>query len=76
MCVALPLRDPCLAAAVVHPMNEALGEVPVANPGAAAIIRCKRCRTYMNPFMAWTDGGRCAPRVCGAACGRDLLQPG
>lgn len=39
-------------------MSEALGEVPVANPGAGAIIRCKRCRTYMNPFMAWTDGGR------------------
>lgn len=40
-------------------MSEALGEVPVANPGVTAIIRCKRCRTYMNPFMAWTDGGRC-----------------
>lgn len=44
--------------AVVHPMALAGGPVPVANPAGSTIIRCKRCRTYMNPFMAWMDGGR------------------
>jgi hypothetical protein len=22
------------------------------------IIRCKRCRTYINPFVTWADNGR------------------
>lgn len=44
--------------AVVHPLNEKAGPVPVANPGTTTIVRCKRCRTYMNPFMMWADGGR------------------
>lgn len=44
--------------AVVHPMAEACGPVPVANASGGTIIRCKRCRTYMNPFMSWMDGGR------------------
>jgi len=46
--------------AIVHPMSdEARGrQVPVVNLGAAGIIRCRRCRTYMNPFMTWTDAGR------------------
>lgn len=44
--------------AVVHPMAEDGGPVPVANAAGGPIIRCKRCRTYMNPFMAWMDGGR------------------
>lgn len=44
--------------AVVHPMSEVGGHVPVANAGNASIVRCKRCRTYMNPFMTWMDGGR------------------
>lgn len=44
--------------AIVHPLAESGGPVPVANAGNATIIRCKRCRTYMNPFMTWSDGGR------------------
>ena len=44
--------------AIVHPMAETGGDVPVANAGHTAIVRCKRCRTYMNPFMIWMDGGR------------------
>lgn len=44
--------------AVVHPMAESGGEVPVCNAGSAVIVRCKRCRTYMNPHVIWMDGGR------------------
>ena len=22
------------------------------------IVRCKRCRTYINPYVTWTDNGR------------------
>lgn len=25
----------------------------------AGIVRCKRCRTFVNPFVTWVDGGRC-----------------
>lgn len=44
--------------AIVHPLSDRGSEVPVANAGNTTIIRCKRCRTYMNPFMTWADGGR------------------
>ena len=45
---------------IVHPMaDEAHGrEVPLINLGSAGIIRCRKCRTYMNPFVQWTDSGR------------------
>ena len=33
-------------------------EVSVVQPGAAGIIRCKRCRTYINPFVTWLENGR------------------
>ena len=33
-------------------------EVPVVNFGAGGIIRCRRCRTYVNPYVTFTDGGR------------------
>lgn len=49
--------------AVVHPLAELAGPVAVANPSGGPIIRCKRCRTYMNPFMQWMDGGRWAGAV-------------
>ena len=32
--------------------------VPVVPLTAAGIVRCRRCRTYVNPFVQWTDGGR------------------
>jgi hypothetical protein len=39
--------------------DEGVGrEVPVIPLGAAGIVRCRRCRTYMNPFCQWADGGR------------------
>ncbi|KAK6911289.1 Zinc finger, Sec23/Sec24-type [Dillenia turbinata] len=33
-------------------------EVPVINFGSSGIIRCRRCCTYINPFVAFTDSGR------------------
>jgi protein transport protein SEC24 len=39
--------------------DEALGRpVPVIPLGSHGIVRCRRCRTYMNPFCQWVDGGR------------------
>lgn len=32
--------------------------VPVINFGTAGVIRCRRCRTYVNPFIIFSDGGR------------------
>jgi len=46
----------------VHPMAEGdgslRGRVPVVNFGAAGIVRCKKCRAYVNPFARFVDGGR------------------
>uniref|UniRef100_A0A2P2ISP6 Protein transport protein Sec24-like At3g07100 n=1 Tax=Rhizophora mucronata TaxID=61149 RepID=A0A2P2ISP6_RHIMU len=33
-------------------------EVPVLNFVSTGIIRCRRCRTYVNPFITFTDAGR------------------
>lgn len=33
-------------------------EVDVIQPGVAGIVRCKRCRTYINPFVSWIENGR------------------
>ncbi|KAH7679271.1 protein transport protein SEC24 protein [Dioscorea alata] len=45
---------------VVHPLAEAPDgeEVPVVNFGPAGVIRCRRCRTYVNPYVSFTDAGR------------------
>ena len=32
--------------------------VPTVNFGTAGVIRCKRCRTYINPFVEFIDNGR------------------
>jgi len=32
--------------------------VAVVNFGKTGIVRCKRCRTYVNPFVAWVNNGR------------------
>ena len=45
--------------AIVHPLAGPQDDVPVIQLGPAGIVRCKRCRTYINPFMMWQDGGRC-----------------
>ncbi|XP_017695952.2 protein transport protein Sec24-like At3g07100 [Phoenix dactylifera] len=46
--------------AVVHPLAEVPDgeEVPIVNFGPAGIIRCRRCRTYVNPYVTFTDAGR------------------
>lgn len=33
-------------------------EIEVVDFGATGIVRCKRCRTYINPFVTWADNGR------------------
>jgi len=33
-------------------------EIDVVDFGSTGIIRCKRCRTYINPFITWADNGR------------------
>ena len=33
-------------------------KVPVAQFGSTGIVRCRRCRTYINPFVQFIDGGR------------------
>jgi len=57
---SLRSRWPLPIGLVVHPMaDEAYGRsVPVVNLGSAGIVRCRSCRTYMNPFVQWTDAGR------------------
>lgn len=54
------LRMPLPLGVIVHPMaDEARGRsVPVVQLSNAGIVRCRRCRTYMNPFIQWTDSGR------------------
>ncbi|KAL7151477.1 hypothetical protein ABFS83_04G034000 [Erythranthe nasuta] len=46
--------------AVVCPLAEtpAGEEVPVVNFATTGIIRCRRCRTYVNPYVTFTDHGR------------------
>jgi protein transport protein SEC24 len=33
-------------------------QVEVVDFGTTGIVRCKRCRTYINPFVSWVDNGR------------------
>lgn len=44
--------------AIVHPLAEPQ-DVPIINLDSPGIVRCRRCRTYINPFVTWQDGGRC-----------------
>ncbi|XP_072957641.1 protein transport protein SEC24 A-like isoform X1 [Typha angustifolia] len=46
--------------AVVHPLAEGPDEeaVPIVNFGPAGVIRCRRCRIYINPYVTFTDAGR------------------
>ncbi|KAK9861048.1 hypothetical protein WJX84_009471 [Apatococcus fuscideae] len=54
--------------AIVQPLANPQDVPIVAPPGSAGIVRCKRCRTYMNPYMHWGDGGRrFTCNICGQA---------
>jgi protein transport protein SEC24 len=33
-------------------------QIEVVDFGSTGIVRCKRCRTYINPFVSWLDNGR------------------
>lgn len=33
-------------------------EIPTVRQSRAGIIRCRRCRSYVNPFVQWLDHGR------------------
>ncbi|XP_014513771.1 protein transport protein Sec24-like At3g07100 [Vigna radiata var. radiata] len=33
-------------------------EVPIVNFAATGVVRCRRCRTYINPYVKFTEGGR------------------
>lgn len=47
---------------VVKPMAGDKGvsneDIHVVDFGSTGIVRCKRCRTYINPFVTWADNGR------------------
>ena len=47
---------------ICSPMKGDVGvtndQVDVVDFGQTGIVRCKRCRTYINPFASWTDNGR------------------
>ena len=48
--------------AIAHPFAEPPGDspLPVVQLENYGIIRCRRCRTYINPFMQWSEDGRLA----------------
>ncbi|KAL0582673.1 hypothetical protein ABG067_007357 [Albugo candida] len=33
-------------------------ELDVINFGSTGVVRCRHCRTYINPFVQWVDNGR------------------
>eukprot|EP00548_Thalassiothrix_antarctica_P010698 CAMPEP_0194158908 /NCGR_PEP_ID=MMETSP0152-20130528/77537_1 /TAXON_ID=1049557 /ORGANISM="Thalassiothrix antarctica, Strain L6-D1" /LENGTH=1308 /DNA_ID=CAMNT_0038868423 /DNA_START=117 /DNA_END=4043 /DNA_ORIENTATION=- len=46
---------------VVRPLAPAISEdeeVDTVQPGNAGIIRCRKCRTYINAFVSWVENGR------------------
>ena len=47
-------------ACVLQPLaeSEEQDRNPVVNFGSCNVIRCKRCRAYINPFVQWMDNGR------------------
>lgn len=48
---------------VCHPLSEGpdtlgKGGIPLVNNSSVGVIRCRRCRAYINPFAQFVDGGR------------------
>jgi protein transport protein SEC24 len=52
---SLPLS--CVVNPVAVPLTSE-DEVPEVNFGACGVIRCKGCRTYINPFVKFVENGR------------------
>lgn len=50
---------------IVHPLADPQ-DVPVVVPETQGIMRCRRCRTYINPFVSFQEGGRCAAAANGS----------
>lgn len=46
--------------AVVCPLAESSDgeEVPIISFAPASVVRCRRCRTYVNPYVTFTEAGR------------------
>ncbi|CAI5745957.1 unnamed protein product [Peronospora destructor] len=38
--------------------NDEGNDLDVVNFGSTGVVRCRHCRTYMNPFVLWVDNGR------------------
>lgn len=59
MSVVLAKKFSMPLGAVVQPLAKDGGEeVPVVNFGASGIVRCRRCRSYINFSCSFRDGGR------------------
>jgi protein transport protein SEC24 len=53
-------------AAAITPFGVHSEDFPLASFGQDPIVRCENCRTYLNPYCRFLDGGyrwRC--NVCG-----------
>ena len=67
-------RWPLPLGLIVSPLADTGTEVPKITPGAGGIVRCRRCRAYMNPFMRWSDGGRCPDALGCVLCMMGLTK--
>jgi predicted RNA-binding Zn-ribbon protein involved in translation (DUF1610 family) len=47
----------CLFAQTAH-TTHTQHKIPVVNFGRTGIIRCRKCRAYINPFVNFLEGGR------------------
>ncbi len=48
----------CVVQPMAQDMDTPDGGIPLVNLGAQGIVRCKRCRIYINPFVSWINNGR------------------
>ena len=55
--VGLKQRFALPVGCIVRPMYPG-DVVPTAQFGSSGIVRCRRCRTYINPFVQFIEGGR------------------
>ncbi|KAL0025356.1 hypothetical protein WJX79_010862 [Trebouxia sp. C0005] len=76
-CNAIPAQQAVRArfqlplGAIAHPFADPPegSPLPVVQLENYGIIRCRRCRTYINPFMVWSeDGRRFQCNLCGMVC--------